>query len=180
MVSPLQSRHLGTSHTSHNLHQLHCGIFLNLINCHPVFLSPFYCHRTHCIIPESLLNHLNSFCGGIFKLNANFDLWLYSFSYFECHGHTVLTYGIYCPHWLPQWSRHCSHMRIPVHSPWLPGYIDFAQTTLVTLTMAALFPDRPRIFSNIIKYLWTFNSKYFFIIHFMWNILNICFQFGGL
>ena len=28
--------------------------------------------------------------------------------------------GIYCPHWLVQWS-HCSRMYIPVHSPWLPG-----------------------------------------------------------
>ena len=25
------------------------------------------------------------------------------------------------------WSHHCSHMRIPVHSPWLPGYIDVVQ-----------------------------------------------------
>ena len=29
-LSPLQSRHLGTSHTSLNLHQLSCCIFLNL------------------------------------------------------------------------------------------------------------------------------------------------------
>ena len=34
-------------------------------------------------------------------------------------------------------------MRIPVHSPWLPGCIIVAQTFLV-LTMAGLFPDRPR------------------------------------
>ena len=27
----------------------------------------------------------------------------------------------------------------PVHSPWLPGYIDVAQTVLVILTMAGLF-----------------------------------------
>ena len=25
--------------------------------------------------------------------------------------------GIYCPHWLVQWSHHRSHMCIPVHSP---------------------------------------------------------------
>ena len=30
--------------------------------------------------------------------------------------------GIYHPHWLVQWSRHCSHLCIPVHSPWLPVY----------------------------------------------------------
>ena len=44
------------------------------------------------------------------------------------------------------WARvhisHCSHMYILVHSPWLPGYIDVTQTTLIILTMAALFPDR--------------------------------------
>ena len=51
--------------------------------------------------------------------------------------------GLYCPHWLVQWSHHCSHMHIPVHSPWLPGYIDVAQTVLLILTMAGLFQDRP-------------------------------------
>ena len=42
-------------------------------------------------------------------------------------------------------SRHCSHMRIPVHSPWLPGYIDVTQTILVLLTMAGLFSDGPHV-----------------------------------
>ena len=32
--------------------------------------------------------------------------------------------GIYRPHWRVQRSGHCSCMCIPVHSPWLPGYID--------------------------------------------------------
>ena len=35
-------------------------------------------------------------------------------------------------------------MRIPVHSPWLPGYID-VQTVLVILTMVQLFLDRAHI-----------------------------------
>ena len=47
--------------------------------------------------------------------------------------------GIYCPHWLVQWSRHCSHMHIPAHSPWLSGYITVMQTILVILTIAGLF-----------------------------------------
>ena len=51
--------------------------------------------------------------------------------------------GIYCPHWLVQWSHHCSHMCIPVHSPWRPGYMDVMHTILVILTMAGLFPDKP-------------------------------------
>ena len=53
----------------------------------------------------------------------------------------------YCPHWLVQWSGHCSHMSISVHSPWLPGYIDVAQTVLIILTMVGLFPGRPHMFS---------------------------------
>ena len=45
----------------------------------------------------SLLKHPNSFCGGMFKLNAKFDSdsLLYSFSHFECDGHPV--------HTLTQW-----------------------------------------------------------------------------
>ena len=54
---------------------------------------------------------------------------------------------IYCLHWLVQWNCCCSHMCIPVHSPWLPGYIDVTQTVLVILTMAGHFPDRPHIYS---------------------------------
>ena len=41
---------------------------------------------------------------------------------------------VYCPHWLEQWSCHCSHMHIPVHSPWLRGYINVIQTILTILT----------------------------------------------
>ena len=41
---------------------------------------------------------------------------------------------------------HCSHIHIPVHSSWLPGHIDVAETTLVTLTKAGVFLDRPHIF----------------------------------
>ena len=37
-------------------------------------------------------------------------------------------------------------MSIPVHSTCQPGYIDVAQTILVVLTTAGLFPDRPHIF----------------------------------
>ena len=54
-------------------------------------------HCTHCIIPEILLNYLNSFHGGLFKLNAKFDAdsLLYLLSHFECDSHTV--------HMLTQW-----------------------------------------------------------------------------
>ena len=53
--------------------------------------------------------------------------------------------SVYCPHWLVHWSFHCSDMCIPVHSPWLPGYIDVMQTILVILTTVGLFLDRPHI-----------------------------------
>ena len=51
--------------------------------------------------------------------------------------------GVYCLHWLVQWSHHCSHMNIPVHSPWLPCHINVLKTILVILTMAGLCQDRP-------------------------------------
>ena len=39
-------------------------------------------------------------------------------------------------------------MRIPVHSPWLPGYMDVMQTVLVILIMGGRFPDRPQYTSK--------------------------------
>ena len=54
--------------------------------------------------------------------------------------------GVYHPHWLVLTTSEvviCSHRHIPVHSPWLPGYIDVVQTVLIILTMAGLFLDRP-------------------------------------
>ena len=73
------------------------------------------------------LNHQNSFPGGMFKLNtkSDADLLLYLFIL----NATATQYawslnGVYHPHWLVQWSRHCSPMCIPVYSSWLPGYIN--------------------------------------------------------
>ena len=50
--------------------------------------------------------------------------------------------AIYLPHWLVQWSPHHSCMCIPVHSSWLPGYMDVKQTLFITLTIAGVFLDR--------------------------------------
>ena len=46
-----------------------------------------------------LLNYPNSFCGGMFELNAKFDadLLLYLLSHFECGGHTVHMLTQQCP-----------------------------------------------------------------------------------
>ena len=105
----------------------------------------------HCIIPNTLLNHPNSFCRGMFKLNTKFDanLLLYLLSHFDCDSHTVPMLTQWClpPHWPVQGSRHCSHLHISLHSPWLPGHINVMQTVLIMLTMAGLFTDRPRMSS---------------------------------
>ena len=81
----------------------------------------------------------NRFCGGMFKLNAKSDAYslLCLLSHFECDGHTVhmLTQWCHCPPLPGKMSHHCSHMYIPVHSPWLPSYIDVMQTIIVMLTM---------------------------------------------
>ena len=50
--------------------------------------------------------------------------------------------SVHCPHWLVHWSHHYSHKCIPVHSPWLPGYINVMKSVLI-FTMAGLFLDRP-------------------------------------
>ena len=100
-----------------------------------VFVPHFYLHRIHCIILESLLNHLNSFRGGMFKLNIKFDvdLLLYFLSHLNVTAtqYTCSLNDIYRPHWLVQWSLHCSRMHIPVHSSRLPGYCNVPQTVLI-------------------------------------------------
>ena len=94
-----------------------------------------------------LLNPLNSFHGGMSKLNIKFDAdsLLYLLSPFECDGHTVhmLTQCHLPPPMSSTVKSSLFTMRIPVHSPWLPGYNDVAQTILIILTKAVLFPDRP-------------------------------------
>ena len=68
--------------------------------------------------------------------------------------------SIYHLHRLVQWSHHCSHMSIPVHSPWVPGYIDAVQAVLVILTMAGLFLDTSRTSRSGIAELYV-NSMFF-------------------
>ena len=83
-----------------------------------------------------LLNHTNNFSKGMLKLNAKFDAdsLLYLLSHFECDGHTVdvLTH---CPHWLVQWSCHCSH--VPFQSTFL-GY----QVTSMLYKLFSLYWQR--------------------------------------
>ena len=51
------------------------------------FVPQFYLHCTNYFAHKSLLNHLNSFCGGMFKLNEIFDA--DPLHHFECDSHTV-------------------------------------------------------------------------------------------
>ena len=92
----------------------------------------------HCC---SLLNHLNSFHGGMFKCNAKSDADLLFYSVILnviAAQYTCSLKGVYCSHWLVQSCCHCSCMHFPVYSHWLPGYIN-VQTILVIVTMAGLF-----------------------------------------
>ena len=68
-----------------------CITFNRFLTIFEAFVPHFYLLCTHCIVPKSLLNHLNSFRGGTFKLNAKFDAdsLLHLLSHFECDGHTV-------------------------------------------------------------------------------------------
>ena len=137
-LGPLQSRHLGTSHSSPSQHQL--LIVFSWISSMVWNLFPFkhdfslgksqksqgtksglkwgwvtwvmwcftkkFCTRGDvwvgvlwwsCRLPVahscSLLNHPNSFHGGMFKLDAKFlaDLMFYLFSHFECNGLTMVS-----------------------------------------------------------------------------------------
>ena len=93
-----------------------------------------------------LLNHWNSFHRRMFKLNAN-SRQIHSSIRSVILNTTATQYiwslnSVYRPCWLVQWSHHCSCMCLPVHSPLLWGYINVAQTILVMLTLAGLFPHR--------------------------------------
>ena len=67
--------------------------FNNFSTIFEAFVPHFYLCCTLCIIPESLLNHPNSFRGGTFKLNtkSDADSLFYLLSHFECDSHTVHT-----------------------------------------------------------------------------------------
>ena len=113
----------------------------------------------------SILSHPNSFHGGMFKLNAKFDVdqLLYLLSHFECDSHIVDMLPQQCPP-PPLTSTVMSSLftlHSTVHSPWLPGYIDVAQTILVTLTMVELFPG----YMCIYIYIYTHIHIYTFYIH---------------
>ena len=88
-----------------------------------------------------LLNLPNSFHTGMFKLNTKFDADSLLYSVIlnvTATQYTCSLNGIYHPHWLVLWSCHHSLMCIPVHSPWLPGYMDIMQTILI-ISLQAMY-----------------------------------------
>ena len=100
-----------------------------------------------------LLNHPNHFCKGTFKLMKNL-------MQIHCSTHSVILNemstqytcslkSVYWPHWLVQWSHHCSCMFIPVHSAWLQVYIDVMQAVLLMLTMAGHFSRHTSYILNV-------------------------------
>ena len=94
---------------------------------------------------SSLMQNLMQICCSTHSTILNATA-MYYISSFNCG---------YRPRWLVQWSHHCSHMRIPVHSPCLSGYIDVTQTILIILTMAGPFQDRPHTYTYICVYIYT-------------------------
>ena len=120
-----------------------------------------------------LLNHPNCFHTGRFKLNAKFDADYFIYSLIlktMATQYTCSLKSVYHPHWLVQWSPHCSCLCIPVHSPWLPGYIHVVQTILVILTMDGHFLGRP--------YISTFFLSPIFRIFFSNTDRIVCFNMG--
>ena len=92
----------------------------------------------------SLLNHPNSFHGGMFKLNtkSDADSLLYSLWHFECNGHTV---QMLTPQSLLPPLTGTVKLSLFTHEYSSPlslaaKFIDAGQTILVILTIAGLFP----------------------------------------
>ena len=164
-LSPLQRRHLRTSHSSPSLHQLPCHIFLNLIDGPKSLpLQKWFEFwekpeiTRHQVWAVGGLSHLGDF-EVLPKKSAQGML-----SWWSCQSpvargcgplhHTNSFHGgkfklnakfdaAALLRWLVQWS-HCSLTHVPVHCPSLPGYIDVTQAILAVLKMAGIFPDRPR------------------------------------
>ena len=89
-----------------------------------------------------LLNHPNSFYGGMFKLNtkSDADSWLHLLSQVECNGHTV--------HMLTQW-----HLLPPLTGTVKSSLFTHAHSSLLSLA-AKLHPCRTN-YSHYVNNGWT-------------------------
>ena len=120
-----------------------------------------------------LLDHPNSFRGGMFKLNANFDAdsLLYLFSHFECENHTV--------HMLTQW-----HLPPPQTSTMMSSLFTHGRSSPLSLAArlhwcrtnwshyinngCTFFSDRPNIYMKVFyQYIfWQLLILWFFCLYF--------------
>ena len=91
---------------------------------------------------RSLLNHPNSFHGGMFKFNAKLeaDSLLYSLSHFECNGHTV--------HMLTQWC-----LQSPLTSTVKSSLLTHVHSSLLSLLCQCCANH-----SHYINIVWTFSK----------------------
>ena len=125
--SPLQSRRLGTSHSSPN-----CSVFSFCSASRSrleVSVPHFYWSCMHCIVPKAFwiiqivsAEECSSLTKNLMPIYCSTRSVILNAVATQC---TCSLNNIY-EHWLVRWSRHCSRMCIPVHSPWLPGYIRVA------------------------------------------------------
>ena len=128
-----------------------------------VLVPQFYLGFTHGIIPETLLNHSNSFHRLIYKSELKLDtnLLICSFGHCECDSHTVhkLSLQHLTTNLLAPWESECSRMHSKVSPDWLPSDIKATWSVLEIFKMAGYFPAKPHI-SNIrlSKYQETFQA----------------------
>ena len=117
-------------------------------------MTHFYLHCTHYIVPKRLLNHPNSFCGGMFKLHTKYDAdsLLYLLTHFECDGHTVHVFAQQpLPH--PLTSTVKSSLFTPVHSSplFVAARLHQCHSNLSHYISNDHFPDGP----STLGFFWT-------------------------
>ena len=94
-----------------------CGSLCSFSTIFEVFMLSFYLCCTHCIVPESLLNHpvvsaeeCSSLMRNLLQIHCStFSVILNAMA----TQYTCSLTSVYWPYRLVQWSSHCSHMRIP-------------------------------------------------------------------
>ena len=141
--------------------------FNGFLTIFDVFVPHFYLYCTHCIVLRSLLNHPNSFLGGVFKFNTKFDLdlLLYWLSHFECDGNTGHILTQWCL--LPPLTRTVK-LSLFIHAHSSP------------LFLAARLHQCHANCSLYFNNGWTFSRQtlytplFFLSVHHCWNLGGLC------
>jgi hypothetical protein len=106
-------------------------------------LQQFFLSFAHWIIPESLLNHTDSFRGRMSEFEAKREADSWSTRSVTVNT-TVTRHTNYAVAWLIPQESDCSRMRRKASSAWLPIYIKATRPVLEIFTMAGYFLDRLR------------------------------------